>query len=72
MVHEEYNLLVIAKMVEETIDLDRILKLTPVKASLISPYEYKGKKKDIKVAIAYDEAFNFYYNENLKLIREYM
>ena len=51
-------------MVEETIDLDRILKLTS--ELHISPYEYR-EKKDIKVAIAYDEAFNFYYNENLNL-----
>lgn len=54
----------VAKMVEETIDLDRILKLTS--ELHISPYEYR-EKKDIKVAIAYDEAFNFYYNENLNL-----
>ena len=51
--------------VEKTIDIDKILKLAS--EIEITPYEY-DRKKDIKVAIAYDEAFNFYYNENLNLL----
>ena len=54
-----------AQSVEETIDVDEIIKM----ANNISYPDYKyGEKRDIKVAIAYDEAFNFYYNENIKLL----
>lgn len=56
-----------AAMVEKTIDIDKIISLSKeVKAE---PYIYP-KKRDIKVAIAYDEAFNFYYEENIKLLEE--
>jgi len=55
----------VAEAVEKTIDIDEILKMT--KELNYSPYEYK-EKRNIKVAIAYDEAFNFYYNENLNLL----
>ncbi len=54
-----------AEAVEKTVDIDRILELA---ASIdVLPYEYQ-QKRDIKVAIAYDEAFNFYYKENLRLL----
>ena len=54
-----------AELVETTIDIGGILKMA--KAIKFPEYKY-GEKRDIKVAIAYDEAFNFYYNENLKLL----
>ena len=38
-------------------------------ANNISCSDYKYEEKiDIKVAIAYDEAFNFYYTQNIKLV----
>lgn len=54
-----------AQAVEETIDIDEILKLSSEIEVLSHLYQ---EKRNIKVAIAYDEAFNFYYNENLKLL----
>lgn len=54
-----------AEAVEKTIDIDRVIELAS--SVDISPYEYQ-EKRDIEVAIAYDEAFNFYYNENLNLL----
>ncbi|WP_312907482.1 cobyrinate a,c-diamide synthase [Tissierella praeacuta] len=53
-----------AESVEKTIDIDKILKLS--KEIEVSSYKYE-RKRNIDVAIAYDEAFNFYYNENLNL-----
>lgn len=56
-----------ASLVEQNIDLDTIIDL----AEGIKTEEYKREiKKDIKIGIAYDDAFNFYYEENLKLLNE--
>ena len=54
-------------MVENTIDIDKIIKIS--NEIKVRPKNYP-KKRDIKVAIAYDEAFNFYYEENIKLLEE--
>lgn len=54
-----------AEAVEKTIDIDTILNMA--KDWLYNPYKYQNKR-NIKVAIAYDNAFNFYYNENLNLL----
>lgn len=54
-----------SKAVEETINIDEILQMA--KSLNVKPYEYK-KRRNIKVAIAYDKAFHFYFNENLKLL----
>lgn len=57
----------IAHYVEESIDIHAILKMASHLET--DPYNYPEKRK-IKVAIAYDEAFNHYYNENLKLLEK--
>ncbi|CCQ94768.1 Cobyrinic acid A,C-diamide synthase [[Clostridium] ultunense Esp] len=54
-----------SELLEKTVDIDGIIPL--MKDAKISKYEYP-RKRNIKVAIAYDEAFSFYYNENLKLL----
>lgn len=54
----------LAKMIEENIDVDSLLDLGREINS--QPYRYP-EKRDIKIAIAYDDAFNFYYRENLNL-----
>lgn len=54
-----------ARSVEETIDIDGLIHM--MEEVEIESYKY-SRKRDIKIAIAYDEAFNFYYNENLKLL----
>ncbi|WP_249324272.1 cobyrinate a,c-diamide synthase [Wansuia hejianensis] len=55
----------IGEKVSKTIDLDKLMDLC--NHIYISPYTYP-KKRNIKIAIAYDEAFNFYYKENLNLL----
>lgn len=54
-----------AEAVEKTIDIDKILELAISKD--VFPYKYK-EKRNIDVAIAHDESFNFYYNENINLL----
>lgn len=55
-------------MVEDTIDINRIIEIS--KDIIVNKQSY-SKKRNIKVAIAYDNAFNFYYEENIKLLEEH-
>ena len=55
----------VAEEVEKTIDIDEIINMG--KEIQCTPFELP-KKRNIKVSIAYDEAFNFYYSENLKML----
>ena len=55
----------IAATIEKTIDLDALISI--MNNIYVPTYTYPDKR-DIKVAIAYDQAFSFYYNENLKLL----
>ena len=53
-----------ALKIEESVNLDSLLELgSQIK---VEPFKYEEKKK-LTVAIAYDKAFNFYYQENLNL-----
>ncbi|MEW8973231.1 MAG: cobyrinate a,c-diamide synthase [Tissierellaceae bacterium] len=58
---------IISEKIEETVDIDRLLLLA--RDIEIQPFKYP-RKRDITVGIAYDEAFNFYYQENLKLLEK--
>src|SRR5699024_8560068 len=55
----------IANKVEENIDLDAMIHLA--KGIKTKDFEYP-ERTDLNVGIAYDEVFNFYYQENLKLL----
>ncbi len=54
-------------MVEKTVNITRILELAN---EIKIQKKEKYKKRNIRLAIAYDEAFNFYYNENLRILEE--
>lgn len=64
----------LVEKIEETIDLDRLIKDFQRKDNICIKPEGISKIKDIakgkKIAIAIDEAFNFYYQSNLDLIEE--
>lgn len=64
----------LADMAEETIDLDALESIAggaPELAPEKNPFEAsKGMLEGLTIAYAFDEAFSFYYNDNLQLLRE--
>ncbi|OEG63223.1 MAG: cobyrinic acid a,c-diamide synthase [Halanaerobium sp. MDAL1] len=65
------------ELLEEYIDLDGIIEIsesddlveTDSAANFESGLKEKVKKEKIKIAVALDQAFNFYYQENLELLK---
>ncbi|WP_173917247.1 cobyrinate a,c-diamide synthase [Halobacillus sp. Marseille-Q1614] len=58
--------------VAETIDVERIYQISKRPPLNAEPSLFQRKASiDVKVAVARDEAFNFYYPENLELIEAY-
>ena len=58
-----------AKTISESIDLDRLVeiaKTAPKINSELIPIWNKINKQPVKIAVAYDEVFNFYYKENIE------
>ncbi|HEY9289066.1 MAG TPA: cobyrinate a,c-diamide synthase [Candidatus Dormibacteraeota bacterium] len=67
---------VLAETMERDVDLELLLRIAR-KAELVPLVPKKvfqgtpAGARDIKLAVAYDEAFNFYYPENLELLEEH-
>ncbi|WP_407414485.1 Ni-sirohydrochlorin a,c-diamide synthase [Methanobrevibacter sp.] len=56
-------------VIKNSIDLDRLVEIAntaPKITSEIIPIWNKGNRQPVKIAVAYDEVFNFYYKENLE------
>lgn len=68
----------IAKQVEETVDIDRILDIGSEAGPISVERDYLERLKNlseekggrVKLAVALDKAFCFYYEDNLDLLRE--
>ena len=60
-----------AKTIKESIDLDRLVeiaKTAPKITSDVIPIWNKLNRQPVKIAVAYDEVFNFYYKENIEAL----
>ena len=71
----------LADVLEKTIDIDALLKLAGTAPSLIIPPDSVKKESTVssvpdkmtggpRIAVARDEAFSFYYEDNLELLQE--
>lgn len=58
-----------SNIIKESIDLDRLVEIAKEAPKLTSPREdiwNKLNKQKVKIGVAYDEVFNFYYKENIE------
>lgn len=62
----------IKSIINEGIDIDKLISMARSAKPLVRPKEkiYKEQKKgDVRIGVALDEAFNFYYRDNLELLQ---
>lgn len=67
--HEEY-IDKIATLVEQHIDVDRLLAITKTVGYTFEDEAKLSTKARLQIAVAKDEAFNFMYHENIEKLRE--
>lgn len=61
----------LADIAEETVDIDKIIKIANDAAAIdFKRPEIKLHDNKIKIAVAYDRAFCFYYRDNIELLEE--
>lgn len=58
-----------AAFIEERIDIDKLLSLTKQKVQPTVITDIEKKYQSLKIAVANDEAFNFFYHENIEYLK---
>ena len=58
-----------SKIISESLDVEKILKILKNPIPLLKNKQNLTKKTKVKIAIALDNSFNFYYDDNLNALR---
>lgn len=58
----------IVDFISQHIDLDKIIDFAKSAPEIPDPQPYKEKEKNVRIALALDEAFNFYYKDGLETL----
>ncbi|MDC0036514.1 cobyrinate a,c-diamide synthase [Nitrosopumilus sp.] len=59
----------ISKIISESLDVDEIIKIIKNPISLSKNKQSVTKKTKVKIAVALDNSFNFYYDDNLNALK---
>jgi cobyrinic acid a,c-diamide synthase len=59
----------ISKIISESLDVDKIIKITKNPIPLSKNRHSVTKKTKVKIAVALDNSFNFYYDDNLNSLK---
>jgi cobyrinic acid a,c-diamide synthase len=59
----------ISKIISESLDVDEIIKIIKNPISLSKNKHNPTKKTNVKIAVALDNSFNFYYDDNLNALK---
>ena len=60
----------VAALIEKHINVDRLLEITSTIKPENKPNETDNAKGNLNISVAYDEAFNFIYHENIEYLKQ--
>ena len=60
----------VADLIEKHINVDRLLEITSTIRPQYISKEAKKEKGELNISVAYDEAFNFIYHENIEYLKQ--